>query len=565
MAAISACQAALSGKIEAVQMDVGLIRQDLDKKRARLGAAEQKVGRVEDVTEEHSVAIRTLQNKVKVLEYHADDAENRSRRNNLRIVGFAEGAEGQNPATFVEDLLRSLLPGAQLSPDRDELLQAARVMKEISYQNSRMFLFPDYTVETQKQRRSFKAVKAAMRAKGINTASFSRVDYELSDLRAYLDGVDFATLPQGACENLEKDITLEEVQLAMAQMQPGVNHVWTINVHNASVEYNISSKDFIISPSSWWLTRFVPSFYTVVVLLALPLNIVAIFIFVVKMKVKKPSIVYMLNLAATDIIFVCILPFRIVYRFSGNNWIIGEGMCRFVMAVLFCNMYCSILLMTSISIDRFIAVVFPVRSLAWRTVNRAWLVCGIIWIISLVSIVPLLIARQTYMLSALNITTCYDVLDSKDLKGLFFYYFIPYLIVFFVIPLIVTTLCYIGTICSLCLPHVECRHRRSRAIYLTAVVLFVFALCFGPTNILFLTSYLLIFRYNDDSLNFAYILSASMSSMSCCLNPIIYYYASSQSQTYIHNLLCCKRANRNRRNKVAPALNLKTCPLQQVQ
>lgn len=30
MAAISTCQAALTGKLEAVQMDIGLIRQDLD-------------------------------------------------------------------------------------------------------------------------------------------------------------------------------------------------------------------------------------------------------------------------------------------------------------------------------------------------------------------------------------------------------------------------------------------------------------------------------------------------------------------------------------------------------
>lgn len=45
-----------------------------------------------------------------------DDAENRNRRNNLRIVGMAEGAEGPNPIVFVEDLLRNLLPNAQYSP-----------------------------------------------------------------------------------------------------------------------------------------------------------------------------------------------------------------------------------------------------------------------------------------------------------------------------------------------------------------------------------------------------------------------------------------------------------------
>lgn len=49
----------------------------------------------------------------------------------------------------------------------------------------------------------------------------TRVDYETSDLRAHLDWVDFPTLSQDSSEKLEQDITLEEVQIAMAQLQPG--------------------------------------------------------------------------------------------------------------------------------------------------------------------------------------------------------------------------------------------------------------------------------------------------------------------------------------------------------
>ncbi|XP_072254862.1 proteinase-activated receptor 1-like [Pyxicephalus adspersus] len=329
----------------------------------------------------------------------------------------------------------------------------------------------------------------------------------------------------------------------------GSELIWTIN--SSYVEYIISSKNLIISPSSWWLTWFVPWFCTVVSVLALPLNIMAIFIFLVKMKVRKPAVVYMLNLATADVIYICIFIFRIVYRFLGNNWLIGEEMCQFVMTSLYCNIYCSILLMMSISVDRFLAIVYPVWSLSWRTVNRAWLVCGIIWIISMASVVTLLINRQTFMLPALNITTCFDVLDSNVFNYFYFYYFIPYLIIFFILPLIVTTSCYIGTICNLCLPHAGHTLRRSRAIYLTAIVLFVFVISFGPSNILFLIHYLQMFRYRDDSLNFAYILTANMSSIRCCLNPLIYYYASSQFQTYISSLICCKRKVRNRKIKIA--------------
>lgn len=120
MAAIATCQtavasyqAALTTKIEEVQMDVGLLWQDMDKIRSRLSAAENRVGQVEDAVGENTGAICSLQSRFKMLEHRAEDSENRCRRNNIRIVGLAEG---KNPTVFAEELLRSLLPAAHLSP-----------------------------------------------------------------------------------------------------------------------------------------------------------------------------------------------------------------------------------------------------------------------------------------------------------------------------------------------------------------------------------------------------------------------------------------------------------------
>ncbi|XP_072254858.1 proteinase-activated receptor 1-like [Pyxicephalus adspersus] len=324
-----------------------------------------------------------------------------------------------------------------------------------------------------------------------------------------------------------------------------VQHIWMLNFQNStSIKYNNFTENDNMSLTSWWLTKFVPSIHTVVLILALPLNLLAIVMFVVKMKVRNPTVVYMLNLATADVLYVCILPFRIVYRFMGNNWLMGEGLCRFVTSSFYCNKYCSILLMTSIRVDRFLAVIYPVRSSSWRTVNRAWLVCSGIWVVSLASAVPLLTHQLTFPLTTLNITTCFDVQDSKNFEGFSFYYFIVYSFVFFAIPLFIITLCYIGTICSLCGANIARTQWRTRAVYLTAVVLFVIALSFGPTNVIFFTFYLRMYYYGDDSLNFAYILSASMSSIRCCLNPIIYYFASFQYQAYMYSLLCCKKTSR---------------------
>ncbi|XP_072272393.1 proteinase-activated receptor 1-like isoform X2 [Pyxicephalus adspersus] len=295
---------------------------------------------------------------------------------------------------------------------------------------------------------------------------------------------------------------------------------------------------YLTSP---FLTRFVPSVYTLVFIVALPLNVMAVIIFLFKMKVRKPAIVYMLNLAVADVLFVSLLPFNIAYRFAGNDWYFGPGMCRFVTVAFYFNMYCSILLMTSISVDRFLAVVYPMHSLSWRTMSRAWMVCILIWIVSIASSTPLFMIEQTKHIALLGITTCHDVQDLKDLRGFYLYYFTTFIMVFFVLPLIITTICYISIICTLSSSSIENSCKKTRALILAIVVLCVFIICFGPSNILFLIHYLYFSHGDNQCLYFVYIVCACISSVNCCLDPIIYYYGSSQCQKYLYSLVCCKK------------------------
>ncbi|XP_075043921.1 proteinase-activated receptor 1-like [Mixophyes fleayi] len=298
----------------------------------------------------------------------------------------------------------------------------------------------------------------------------------------------------------------------------------------------------ILTGQLW--TIVVPSVYTLVVIVALPLNVMAIIMFLVKIKVRNPAVVYMLNLAAADVLFVTLLPFNIAYRFSGNNWLIGDGMCRFYTAAFYCNMYCSILLMTSISVDRFLAVVYPIQSLSWRTMSRAWLVCSCIWIISIAGTVPLLLKEQTLYIAALNITTCYDVLVLRDDLSFYIYYFTTFIVVFFFFPLIITVVCYTGTIRSLSSSKTESTYKKSEAVLLMLIVLCVFVLCFGPTNVIFLIHHLHYHGQHSQTLFAAYILCACISSISCCLDPFIYYYMSSQCQRYVYSLLSCNKGGK---------------------
>ncbi|XP_053303944.1 proteinase-activated receptor 1-like [Spea bombifrons] len=270
----------------------------------------------------------------------------------------------------------------------------------------------------------------------------------------------------------------------------------------------------------------------------------AIIIFLSKMKVRNPAVVYMLNLAVADVCFVTVLPFLIVYRFLGNNWRFGAGMCRFVAAASYCNMYCSILLVTSISVDRFLGVVFPMHSLSWRTVGRSWIVCILIWTTSIVGTVPLLITEQTKYIAGLGITTCHDVLDLKDQQTFYVYYFSSYCLLFFFLPLIITTTSYFRIIHSLSSSNIGNKIKKTHALLLAVFVFSVFILCFGPSNVIFLTHYMKFLSAFNESLYFAYLICACLSSISCCLDPLIYYYASPQCQRYVYSLFCNKKVSK---------------------
>lgn len=93
LAAIAESKSSVEGKIDALTIECGLRRQDVDKFRGRHTEAEHRISEVEDTTATTVQSMTELQQQVKILMAHSEDAENHLRRNNVRVVGLPEGAE----------------------------------------------------------------------------------------------------------------------------------------------------------------------------------------------------------------------------------------------------------------------------------------------------------------------------------------------------------------------------------------------------------------------------------------------------------------------------------------
>lgn len=198
----------------------------------------------------------------------------------------------------------------------------------------------------------------------------------------------------------------------------------------------------------------------------------------------------------------------------------------FLTLVFYTNMYCSILTMMAIGIDRYFGIVWPLEFKGIRKrKSTAIFSCFIMWGLVLTILHPLMTTDLTFDIPKLGITTCFDVLKKNMLPGELAWFFFIFGMVFllFLFPFCITTFCYVNVICKLA-SDTESEKKR-KAIRLAIAVLFVFTLCFAPNNILLLYHCVLRVFYKQ-SIYTAYKLSLCFSCLNSCIDPFIYYFAS---------------------------------------
>ncbi|XP_078061015.1 proteinase-activated receptor 4-like [Mustelus asterias] len=142
--------------------------------------------------------------------------------------------------------------------------------------------------------------------------------------------------------------------------------------------YNTGSKNELPESAKSQLTNsvataIIPAIYSIILLVGIMANGMALFVLTTKVQ-RLPSTIFLINLATADLLLTLVLPFKISYHLLGNDWLFGEGLCRTVTAFFYGNMYCSILLLTFISIDRYFALVHPFLSKRFRD-NRFAVCC----------------------------------------------------------------------------------------------------------------------------------------------------------------------------------------------
>ncbi|XP_043095414.1 C3a anaphylatoxin chemotactic receptor-like [Puntigrus tetrazona] len=226
---------------------------------------------------------------------------------------------------------------------------------------------------------------------------------------------------------------------------------------------------------------------------------------------KSVNTTWYLSLALSDFIFCATLFLTVDYMVK-NSWTFGLFMCKFSSFAMTLNMYSSIFILAIISMDRCITVKFPVWAQNQRTVQKAYVVVVLVWIMSsLLSIPP---AKFREILDITTRVICYNNYENHQktivLLRFTFGFCIPFMTIF---------TCYSVLISKLRTNQIS---KSTKPYKIMSILIASFFICWLPYQIL---SVLELGRSeHSDAFKTAQQVSAALASANSCLNPFLYAF-----------------------------------------
>ncbi|XP_075936833.1 C-C chemokine receptor type 9-like [Anarhichas minor] len=273
--------------------------------------------------------------------------------------------------------------------------------------------------------------------------------------------------------------------------------------------------------------QYEPPLFWIIFLLGAVGNLMVVWIYTtVRNRLKTMTDVYLLNLAVADLLFLCMLPFWAVDAIKG--WDFGIGLCKMMSAIYKINFFSSMLLLTCISVDRYIAIVQVIKAqnLKKKRLFYSKLACLVVWLVSTLLALPEFIFAQVktdrngqslctlvYWNNAYNRTKIL-VLSLQICVGFF-------------LPLLVMLFCYSVIIRTLLQAKSFEKHKALRVIF---AVVFVFVLSQLPHNSLLIMEAMQAANTtitNCDIITRSDVagqIAKSLAYTHACLNPFLYVF-----------------------------------------
>ncbi|KAM9322439.1 chemokine (C-C motif) receptor 12a isoform 2-T3 [Pholidichthys leucotaenia] len=283
---------------------------------------------------------------------------------------------------------------------------------------------------------------------------------------------------------------------------------------------------------------FIPVFYYINFLLSYIGNGLVLFIIFKYEKLNTVTNIFLLNLVLSNLLFAFSLPFWAIYHRS--EWIFGLALCKMVSSAYLVGFYSSILFLTLMTFDRYLAVVHAVAAAKSRKKLYAIISSLIVWCISITASVKELVLRNVWKHS-LNGMVCEESGFKEDVMNTWrqVTYYQQFLL-FFLIPLFMVMYCYISITVRILSTRMK---EKCHTIKLIFAIIFTFFACWTPYNIVILLQAIQISTDEDscsNSMDYALYVTRNIAYLYCCISPMFYTFVGKKFQSHFKRLIAKK-------------------------
>ncbi|XP_022608299.1 somatostatin receptor type 5-like [Seriola dumerili] len=281
--------------------------------------------------------------------------------------------------------------------------------------------------------------------------------------------------------------------------------------------------------------------YTIVFIVGFLGNTLVIYVVVRYAKMKTVTNMYILNLVLADEIYILGIPF-LGTNSALSYWPYGDFFCKVCMTADAMSQFSSTFCLTVMSIDRYLAVVYPIRSAKWRKPKVAKVFNGMVWVVSFLIVLPVTIYSHVQE----EFNTCN--ITWPDPHNLWSIVFILYTsILGFFGPLVVISLCYLLIVIKVRSAGARAgltKRRKSerKVTRMVVIIVLVFVLCWLPFFIANIVNLIYIIPESKTTAA-VYFFLVILTYVNSCANPILYGFLSDNFKQSFQKVLCFHKPN----------------------
>lgn len=276
--------------------------------------------------------------------------------------------------------------------------------------------------------------------------------------------------------------------------------------------------------------------YLTVFVVGLLGNTLVIYVVVRYAKMKTVTNMYILNLAVADELYILGIPFLGTQSVL-SYWLYGDFLCKVYMTADAMSQFTSIFCLTAMSIDRYLAVVHPIRSAKWRRPKVAKVFNCLVWVLSFLVVLPIAIYSELQD----HFNSCN--MSWPDPQDLWSTVFILYTAILgFFAPLLVICLCYLLIVIKVRSASMRAgmttrRQSERKVTRMVVIIVVVFVMCWLPFFATNMVNLVHIIPETSVSAVF-YFFIVILTYVNSCANPFLYGFLSDNFKQSFRKVLC---------------------------